>query len=380
MHKSRFPLVCLLALLPLGCANWNSVQSDQHDSSVQTSKESVDAPFQLMAIDFVNALQQIRELSPENTTVQLLRSSNSDPFTEAMQIALQDAGYGIRWVGDGVDEYLMQYRHIREATAGASHRDVYEVAVGKVEMRRSYVLGESGTIKPVTPLYVRGTDASNIVLNDAVFEPVRVSQRSHSDLDSGAVVVSVPLKPVVPKVKTGAVAPNNKQGTLSIENQSRLAVPDEANPLDGLVAGASNAKSLTLPLVALPRVENVFELGGSNFEDVLASHRTVDEQILTFPNDSLRLGELNKRFIKRMVVRFDGASDVFSVIGCSLGPTKIEGGNAALALGRASRVREALLFAGVPQDKILDEGCWAGDSADNTLPRRGVVVTLNRRT
>jgi len=34
----------------------------------------------------------------------------------------------------------------------------------------------------------------------------------------------------------------------------------------------------------------------------------------------------------------------------------------------------------VDRDKILDEGCWAGDSGGNTLPRRGVVLTLNRKS
>lgn len=378
MHNSRFSLVCLLALLPMGCANWNAVKPDDSNSSELSASQAETSPMQLMAIDFVNALQQIRELAPSVTTVQLLRADRSDLFTASMQSALEDAGYGIRWVEDDGGNYLMQYRQVREATSGATHRDIYEVAVGQVEMRRTYVLGTEIGVKPVTPLYVRGTDASNIVLNDSVFEPVKVSQQPQNE--PAAIVLPVPPKATAPKIQTIAPVASPSPVELGIDNQSKLAVPDEANPLQGLVSDATNTKSLTLPLVALPRVENVFELGGSNFEDILAGHIKVEEQILTFPNDSLRLGDLNKRFIERMVVRFDAQSDVFSLIGCSLGPTNIEGGNAALALGRASRVREALLFAGVPQNKILDEGCWAGDSADNTLPRRGVVVTLNRRS
>ncbi|MFK7853792.1 MAG: hypothetical protein AB8B79_06755 [Granulosicoccus sp.] len=378
MHNSRFSLVCLLALLPMGCANWNAVKPDDSNSAALSASQTETSPMQLMAIDFVNALQQIRELVPSATTVQLLRADRSDLFTASMQTALEDAGYGIRWVEDDGGNYLMQYRQVREATSGATHRDIYEVAVGQVEMRRTYVLGTEVGVKPVTPLYVRGTDASNIVLNDSVFEPVEVSQQPQNA--PAAVVIPVPPKAIAPKLQTTEPVATVSPVELGIDNQSRLAVPDEANPLQGLVSDATSTKSLTLPLVALPRVENVFELGGSNFEDILAGHVKVEEQILTFPNDSLRLGDLNKRFIERMVVRFDAQSDVFSLIGCSLGPTNIEGGNAALALGRASRVREALLFAGVPQNKILDEGCWAGDSADNTLPRRGVVVTLNRRS
>lgn len=380
MRNYFFPLLCLFAVLPLGCANWNVVQQAEEEGAESLTSVAglpTPEPMQLMAIDFVNALQQISGFSPAGITVQLLRDERSDPFTLFMQMALENRGYGVRWVDDGVGEYLLQYRHVREASSGSSHRDVYEVAVGKVEMRRSYVLDESDHIRPVTPLYVRGTDASNVVLNDEIFEPDQVSGLSSSG--AGAVAVPVPLKPAIPKARAAGTGSTNATAALAIENQSPLAVPDEANPLQGLVSNASQANRLTLPLIALPRVENVFELGGSNYEDVLAGHSMVDEQILTFPNDSLRLGLLNKQSVERMVLRFDPASDVFSLIGCSLGPTQIKGGNAALALGRASRVREALLFAGVSQDKILDEGCWAGDSSDNTLPRRGVVVTLNRK-
>jgi hypothetical protein len=33
----------------------------------------------------------------------------------------------------------------------------------------------------------------------------------------------------------------------------------------------------------------------------------------------------------------------------------------------------------VADGRILDEGCWAGDGALDALPRRGVVLTLNRQ-
>jgi hypothetical protein len=156
-------------------------------------------------------------------------------------------------------------------------------------------------------------------------------------------------------------------------------VPKNISPLAGLVASVSAANALTVRTIASSHSQNVFDLGRSNYANALSEHGSVVEQVLTFPNDSLRMGKANKQLLEALVTRFNPTTDLFSVIGCSLGPTNLKNGNAALALGRASRVREALLFAGVDPRKILDEGCWAGDSPSSTLPRRGVVVTLNRQ-
>lgn len=69
---------------------------------------------------------------------------------------------------------------------------------------------------------------------------------------------------------------------------------------------------------------------------------------------------------------------MISVVGCSHGNTALKGGNEALAIGRANRVKEALLYAGVESKKVLEEGCWANIHYDD-LPRRGVVIELKRK-
>lgn len=323
----------------------------------------------LIAADFVNALQQIPTFPPAATTVQLLHSELQDPFTVSMRDALQAAGYATRWVGDEAHEQLFQYRYERTVDHRAMPQDLYEIAVGSAEMRRRYATDEHNRISPVTPLYVRGADASQIRMNDALFE-----RKISAPPASPATVAETPPPPrtvgqsrLPPTDATASSAPR------------QLSVPSEVNPLNPLISGAERKPDLSLPLIALPRVQNVFELGGSNFEEMLSDHKLVREQVLTFANDSLRLGSVNKILVEQMVEFFNPETDVFSVLGCSLGPTQMSGGNAALALGRASRVREALLFAGVPQDRILDEGCWAGDGSGEALPRRGVVVTLNRK-
>jgi hypothetical protein len=293
-----------------------------------------------IAEDFVHAMRQIKELDPVATTVQLYRPLRRDAFTQSLSFAMERAGYGVRWVEDTTGSHFMQYRREQELKIPGSERTRYDLAVGDIEFRRTYRIDDQG-IGPLTPLYIKGAEARHVVLDDRAFQ-------------AGA-SFSLPMP---------------------VEHNR---IPDEANPLDSRIAGAIDAGSLTLPLVGLPAVQNVFELGGSNFENRLAGYHIVSEQILTFPNDSLRLGTLNKQIVENLVMQFQRSTDLFSVIGCSMGPTKLKSGNAALALGRASRVREALMFAGVAPDRILDEGCWAGDGAGNALPRRGVVITLNRQ-
>jgi len=297
-----------------------------------------------VASDFINALRQIPSLAPASTTVNMMTELRQDDFTQSMNRALDEAGYAVRWSGDSTGEHLLSYRREQEASVAGTDRVRFDVALGTVELRRTYLMMDEERLRPVTPLYVKGADASAIALDDGMFDE-QASARALATLPTLAVSADV-----------------------------------RANPLRSLIPTTLDAKPLTLPLLALPEVQNVFEIGGSNFETRLANHQIVAEQILTFPNDSLRLGKTNKTLIELMVGRFNPQTDVFSLIGCSLGPTRIKGGNAALALGRASRVREALLFSGVSPDKILDEGCWAGDSAANTLPARGVVITLNRQT
>ena len=98
---------------------------------------------------------------------------------------------------------------------------------------------------------------------------------------------------------------------------------------------------------------------------------------MVFPNDSLRMGAANKRRAAELAVAFDPERDVISVLGCSHGRTAIDNGNEVLANGRALRVKEELVLAGIAGERVLEEGCWAG-SAHERLPGRGVVVTHKR--
>lgn len=295
-----------------------------------------------IAADFVSAFAQVPGFEPVSTTVQIEKRSSTDSFVSAMHEQLLNAGYGIRWVNLQADKNLFQYRLESEVNESSPIRHRFELAVGIVELRRTYVgVENASSVHPVTPLYIRGADASKVVLNDTAFS-------------SG--------------------------GSDTKKTTAGMSVNKDISPLASWATEKPNVKPVSLPLLALPTIQNVFEIGVSNHAEALKEHSLVVERILTFPNDSLRLGSVNKQIIHAVVSGYNAHTDMFSVLGCSLGPTALKGGNAALALGRASRVKEALLFSGVEPDKILDEGCWAGDSGGNTLPKRGVILTLNRRS
>ncbi|MFK7857724.1 MAG: hypothetical protein AB8B64_02810 [Granulosicoccus sp.] len=332
-------LTLLSVLLPGGCA----VVKDGGISPELV--RTFAAPQDLIARDFVSAIRQIESLPPAETTVDMQLAYRGDDFTMVMFDALSQAGYGVRWIDNEDSPSLFRYRLIAQDAAAAARRDTYELALGQIEMRRDYVT-DGVRIRPVTPLLVRGTDARGISLNDSHFntENAGINPKAHA-----------------------------------VQTPSTRSIPQDASPLDPIVGSAGSVRPVSFPLVSLPSAKNVFELGSSNFADTIAARALVAEHILVFANDSMRLGDSNKKRVDQMVLRFNPQTDVFSVIGCSMGVTDVPGGNAALALGRAGRVVEALRHAGVDDRHILDEGCWSGDGALQNLPRRGVVLTLNRQ-
>ena len=124
---------------------------------------------------------------------------------------------------------------------------------------------------------------------------------------------------------------------------------------------------------------NLYDTRRSAFASVLAGYETLDKRVMVFGNDSLVLGADNKRLARALAGRFDPATDLVSLIGCSHGATALTDGNETLALGRAARVKEELTLAGIDPELVLDEGCWAGEHFER-MPARGVVVTHKRRS
>lgn len=128
-----------------------------------------------------------------------------------------------------------------------------------------------------------------------------------------------------------------------------------------------------------PRKQNVLAIGHSNFASVTQDYDELKSTVLVFANNSLRLGLENKKTLGALAEQFDAQSDLFSLMGCSHGPSSRANGNEHLAISRANRVKEALILANVSAESILDEGCWA-PMAQEGLPARGVIVRMLRRT
>jgi len=131
-------------------------------------------------------------------------------------------------------------------------------------------------------------------------------------------------------------------------------------------------------------IENLFNEGASNFESVDEQYRTVRKDIIIFDDDSLVLKKKGRDQVAKLLKFFNPTTDVFRLIGCSIGSTKHKGGNEELALGRSERVAKELIARSVEVGAIFDEGCWSptvdGSSAAEEYPARAVVVQLQRRS
>ena len=360
-----------LALITSGCALFD--RGEEAPAPLAPSP-IVAAPERAIADDFLGALVQIEGYGPDSATVRFARDAMAeDAFVAELESLMREVGYAVRVLpGEGVPGTVMH--EVENVGEGEAKEAVHTVSIGQVQMRRRYVETAGGRWEPSGSLFVRGADASGIRLDeedDAAPVPTPVPA-PRQPTRSPALVAEAEPEPAAPDVER----PVEDVRTSPVV---RPRVPSRPAPLafdqlsgkpvySGLVSGGQSTA----------RTRNIMDLGTSNYSALLDDYGNVDELILMFPNDSLTLGDDNKRLIREALERFDPNSDMFSIVGCSLGPTRLENGNQALALGRANRVKEELLFAGVPNERILDEGCWAGE-ATTKFPSRGVVLTHRRQ-
>lgn len=317
---------------------------------------------QLIGVDLVNALMQVPGKHPQDTLINM--ASPTSTFASALKQVFENSGYALRVASDGNEGETLEYVIEPGATEDNGRHYTYMISVGEVKMKRDYFVQPQG-VTPSSSLYVIGTDPTKIVLNDDIFEePVmRVVQPAKPDLvadastaDTNGVVIS--------KTRDSRVSP-----PMQVADASQGALPI----IDETVDAAPIRKKPTANL-------NMYETRQSNYAEYLAGYSDVHQEILIFPNDSMRLGDVNKSRIQAIAGRLLPDTDVVSVIGCSHGRTAIEDGNRRLATGRAQRVMEAFQYAGIDENRILEEGCWAPRHFDEKMPRRGVVVTVKRNT
>ena len=299
-----------------------------------------------IATDFVNAISNLRGYTPLSTTVQF-RGPMSDFSTSLLNI-MTERGYGVQLLPEGAEgSQLITYTSQRFDSSEQSSV-AYEVSVGDIKLSREYEI-RAGQPYPLTALSVFGTKTLQAqTVDNTIFS-------SRETLESEAQTHGIPNKAAL--VKTDIDTESNYVGVPS--------------------SGKFNSQPITGNTGNSPR-QNIADLGRSNYSRLFNSYTTVRSDTLVFANDSLELGTKNKRIIKDIANEFTSETDLISVIGCSHGATNIENGNALLANGRANRVRQEFIFASIDPNKVLDEGCWAGEKY-NQMPARGVVITLRTK-
>ncbi|PID63399.1 MAG: hypothetical protein CSB44_01915 [Gammaproteobacteria bacterium] len=126
-------------------------------------------------------------------------------------------------------------------------------------------------------------------------------------------------------------------------------------------------------------LNNLSLQAGSSFDTVFAKHANITEQIVLFPDESVDLGEYNRILVSKFIDRFDAESgDVVHLVGCSNGEFDSVYDGEQLVADRSARVEAELVLGGIPQERIISEGCWSTSLADRRYPTRAVVMTLKR--
>ena len=322
----------------------------------------------LVADDFVAAMVQLPQLAPSGTT--LTATIPESRFGQLLMRSMQKAGYEFRVQTSASDAQAMSqslayFVSRKPATnrAAQSIVGVYDflIEAGSVKLKRSYKVDADG-VWPESSMYVLGADAAGLQLDTQMFD----RQHRAPKLPSGALLASAP-KNALPRSRSTYTSPTKRIS----------AKPLASTRSSGARNGATAQSSVSI--TKLPVKRNMYDIERSNYADLLAQYQTVERKVLVFANDSMIMGDANKRIASRLAENFNSETDLISVIGCSHGSTALRNGNALLANGRASRVKEEFLMAGIDSELVLDEGCWAGSSFDK-MPPRGVVVTHKRRS
>ena len=383
MNSTRQVLLIILIALLTGC------------STVATKNAPKNLAAELIARDFVNTMVQIDGLSPFSTVLQFdttelagSAATADKAFGHALRSAASQNGYSIQTVRGAVGQHRVRFSVTEAAELQGGESFTYDVSVGSIDFRRVYMPLNNGRVTPYRAMLVRGADVSNIQSDDSIFSAPYEAPESTGLIAQKQTEPSLP-----PSGFDSPVARNDAQRRLNENDQSVLpANESRVVSRDNASAGFSNTEQLVQEPSVLMSAQrndnsgllegvgkhNIADIGVSNYDSLLSSKQNVAEQVLIFGDDSYVLGARNKQILGQVMDSFNPETDVVSIVGCSTGSTKIDNGNAALAIGRANRVKEALLYSGVPHDKIYDEGCWSPEANSTPFPNRGVVITVKR--
>jgi len=192
----------------------------------------------------------------------------------------------------------------------AQNLHTFYVSVGKVHLKRSYEIVDD-RIAPATEMLMAGVDTNLLLPLNSEGQPAL-----------SAVPESIQTAPE----PEGNLAGGTKQRRINVSDLNASLIADEQwNPLE----------------------TNMFETLTSVYDPLFADAAN------NYVNPE---------------------TDVIRVIGCSHGQSDLVEGNQKLAKGRAVRVRQELMLAGVEGASVLHEACWAPEHFDQVMPRRGVVI------
>ncbi len=346
----------------------------------------------VIAQDFVNIMVQIETLSPWSTILKFGLTDNAlahvdremqtrhAVFARALRAAASSSGYAVETVQSENVQHYIRFNISQSTDISQPLTYTYDLSVGDVDFRRVYLARQDGTVEPFKAMMVRGANAQDLESDDSIFERQRhagdnqllarstdnaiVTRRNQSSSIGFDSPLEIKRKPLLNNYGNK----NLNETTPVVTGSVALAQPRDT----------SNTMTKDANAFQTVRKMNIADIGVSNYESLLVDKKNVAEEVLIFGDDSYVLGSRNKQLLNEIMSDFNPDTDVVSVVGCSTGVTKIENGNAALAIGRANRVKEALLYSGIPHDKIYDEGCWSPTPNSTPFPNRGVVITVKR--
>ena len=295
----------------------------------ERSEQLLEVDNNIIAKNLIFTLAQVSQLHPLRTTLQVVPAQGTG-FEAYAQARLSDAGYTLR-----TQPQALGIKPVRISTTTSElFGDRYSISIGAVTIARSYALDAEGFTIPASTLVLKGARTQPVSLDESLF--------------------------------TGQFDQGYSQVIFVSPPQNIAASADTNVVLDS----ESEAANTVLESESIVR-HTMYETLQSNYAGLLDDF----QDVLIFPNDSLRSGNVNKDTI----ASYEKAmrkSDMISVVGCSHGKSALQNANQVLGLGRANRVKEALILAGVMHDQILEEGCWASDDFGGVMPARGVLLSF----
>lgn len=246
-------------LLCTSCSNI-PIKGDGETDSTNGAKISFDTDIldtDKIIQNLVFAFTQIDNLHPYKTTLQM--KAPTGELSKLVHTRFEDAGYGIQFVES--DQGLNYVKHSAQSSVSDDgDRTTYRISVGDVSVERDYMLSGEYTA-PESVLRVSGSVEQDIDLNDDVFG------EELADTQYSEVYFNEAYEPVIITVADRNIA----------FEKLPLGVEEPAGAVTGRNSFATSV------------MKNVRTNLQSNFSSIFAEYEDVQQTVLEFPNDSLRL-------------------------------------------------------------------------------------------